>query len=495
MQLPKWRRSWWFAALAVLSTALAVSACKPGHPTDAVALWRELTKLDVEAAYSLLKDDHPAAAPEAGDSRFVAALEAAHARALSRAAQAGSHEGYIATLGEMANSMGDGHIRSYGRQVPRQVRWAGIIAARRAQSWVVAAADPRIAGAELTGAQLLTCDGRSAEEFGRDVLHYMTNVDVPAALAMNANWLFVDQGNPFLTPPRSCTFEHGGQKVTLNLNWQPISRTELIEHHWHSAFGEAGFGVRASGVGYWVGIEQLVGAKAQAVVDEVTQQAVQLRSAAYVVVDVRGNGGGNDHYMRELAWALYGQPYVDAILEPDSDVPGACQEVYRASADNIQAISEAAKTLRKQADTHGANEYVKAAQEMRTALAAGRALTGSPTCPVWKPPAQTPPPLIRAKVYILTDNACFSSCINGVKFFRQLGATQIGLPTSADTHYSEVREIVLPSGLATFSTQQGLMPNFPAAVGPYNPVIGYDGDITDTAALERWVRDLATPGA
>lgn len=476
------------AVLVALGLVLPVSAAG-SDAGAAAALWHGLTTLDVQAAYSLLERDHPATAPEAGDPKFGAVLRAAYARALTRAAQVSSYDGYIATLGELANSMGDGHIWSYSTHVPREVRWAGIIAALHGRSWVVAVDDPQVTGSELKGARLVECDGRPVDSLAREVLHYMTDVNVEAMLALRAPWLLIDQGNPFLAPPKACTFERAGRTVTLSLHWQRISRSELIQHHWYRPYGQAGFGVRSSGRGYWVAIQEL-GAAAQAVVDAVASQAARIQAAPYVVVDVRGNGGGDDHYMRVLAEELYGKAHVDAILGP-YDTPG-CPEVYRASADNIAALAAEAQVYRSEGDLYGANAYFRAVKQMRAAMAAGRTLTGPATCPAGKAAGRSvPPSRLRGRVFLLTDVACFSSCINGVELFRRLGATQIGQVTGADTHYFEVREIVLPSGLATFSTLQALSPHDPAVIGPFKPTIEYDGDMADTASLERWVSKLA----
>jgi hypothetical protein len=77
-----------------------------------------------------------------------------------------------------------------------------------------------------------------------------------------------------------------------------------------------------------------------------------------------------------------------------------------------------------------------------------------------------------------------------VGFLRLLGAVQVGQATSADTYYSEVREIVLPSGLSTFSPLQAIMPDAPRQIGPYHPKHQFNGDMADTAALEKWIADL-----
>ena len=79
-----------------------------------------------------------------------------------------------------------------------------------------------------------------------------------------------------------------------------------------------------------------------------------------------------------------------------------------------------------------------------------------------------------------------------VGFFRKLGAVQVGEATGSDTHYAEVRQIVLPSGLSTFSTLQAIMPDYPRQIGPFVPQLTYSGNIANTPALEAWIRGLAT---
>jgi hypothetical protein len=75
-----------------------------------------------------------------------------------------------------------------------------------------------------------------------------------------------------------------------------------------------------------------------------------------------------------------------------------------------------------------------------------------------------------------------------VDFFRKLGAIQAGDMTGSDTHYSEVREIVLPSGLSTFSTLDAIMPDAPPQIGPFAPDFTFTGDIADTDAVQQWIQ-------
>jgi hypothetical protein len=275
----------------------------------------------------------------------------------------------------------------------------------------------------------------------------------------------------------------------LTLNWKKTNYYEFFATWLKQRFGQAGFGVRRSHDGFWIAIQEL-DPKAQAVIDMAKAQTGSIRSAPFVVVDLRGNSGGDDAYGRALAEALYGSDRVASVLGPKDDEAGGCVSVFRASPGNIETVQSDAQLMEKSGDAEGSREYTAAVKAMKAALASGQALTGAPVCASKTPAAPVnTPSLMHGKVFVLTDAVCFSSCIGTVGFFRALGAIQVGQATGADTHYSEVHEIVLPSGLSVFSTLRALMPDSPLDIGPYVPKYVYEGDIADTAALESWIAD------
>ena len=134
----------------------------------------------------------------------------------------------------------------------------------------------------------------------------------------------------------------------------------------------------------------------------------------------------------------------------------------------------------------------------REAHAEGRDFSGAISCPA--PVRQTvsarrPPSLMRGRLILLTDNLCFSSCLAVADDFRTLGAFQIGQTTDAATRFVDVREQYLPSGYSMFSTLQSVDPGAPSQVGPFQPVLTYNGDTADRAELEKWVVGVAVPAA
>jgi hypothetical protein len=492
------------AALAALLLFISPTVAESPHPDAAADAWRALTTADVEAAHALLVGNDPAAVPAAADQTFLGTLDAAYTRALARASTVTSYPGYVATLGEFANAMSDGHIWSRPRYVaaglewagiefrPPSLEWAGLVVAKRGTNWVIAKEDPGVVGEDLVGARLIDCGGKPIDDFARQTLgRYRVVWSVEAMRVLAAPWLLVDEGNPFVTRPDACTIRTASGTREITLHWKRESREKFVELI-GDVHGKAGFGLRAVGPGYWISIESL-SAKAQAVIDAATAEAPRLRAAPFVVVDLRGNSGGGDSYGRALADALYGPAHAAAVLGPQQE-EGICPEAWRASPENIAAEETAAKRFEAEGETEGARAYRAAAVRMRSALEQHRALTAPLSCSApMRIPVLAVPSLMRGHVLVLTDSVCFSSCINTVGFFTKLGATLVGQTTGADTHYSEVREIVLPSGLSSFSTLQAIDPTQPLHIGPYVPRFPYAGDISDTPALERWISDTVVP--
>lgn len=446
--------------------------------------WRAITEADVEAAYRLLSRNHPGALAEARDPAFVSNLNEGYKKALQRARSVKSLSGYSATLRGFANTMGDGHIWSSPTFAQDKVHWAGIIMAKRGENWTVVNEDQDIVGANIIGSTLQSCDVISANQISDDILSFWTVKGNRAMQTMRAAMLFIDNGNPFIRRPKSCDFKTATGIKTIALQWKETSRAVINKYYMKPVSGSAGFGVRSVADGFWVSIQTL-DPRAQAVIDSVSSDATRIRYSSYIVIDLRGNGGGNDQYGRKLADAIYGAEYVTDRLGP---IENGCPSVFRASADNIDSTEKQIHIFEDTGDRGGARIYAAGLKAMKQARSDGKDLTGPITCKTnSKPKVATSPSNVRGKVYTVTDVACFSFCINTVGWLRELGAIQVGQITGNDTHYGEVREITLPSGLSTFSTMMALMPDAPAEIGPFSPTIPYDGDISDTAALEAWL--------
>ena len=212
-----------------------------------------------------------------------------------------------------------------------------------------------------------------------------------------------------------------------------------------------------------------------------------------MVLDLRGNGGGSSEVGRQIAVSLLGTAAVDARLGPETETETDCggpDGAWRVSEDNINNLEFLLQTAME-----GKPEAKKILQEVlreaRAALAARQSVFRFHRLPVAPPrPAMTsqPPSLMKGRLILLTDNLCFSSCLAVTDDFRTLGAFHIGQTTDAATRFVEVREQYLPSGYSMFSTLQSVSTQAATSqFGPFQPMLTYNGDIADTAALEAWV--------
>lgn len=472
----------WALFYASVTSAVAQSS-------NTAAQWRDITRADIDAAYQLLMEDHPALSQTINDTAFRARLDSGRTLALQRADQVQTIEGYFATMAGFANVAGDKHIWWRSPYTASTVSWAGIIMTRRGDSYVVFSHDGAEEGASLVGAVLLSCDGVSADDFAARKLGGFSAVwSIEAQRVQRAPTLFIDSGNPFVLRPSRCEFMRDRRRISHEMQWREAQRTDLSPLVRPALNrGAAGFGVRAFDGGMWIALESLDD-NATAVVAQVREQQAQLRAAPVVVLDMRGNSGGNSDFGVQIARVLFGEARFEHAYRGGGE---ECSTAWRVSPRNLATMrSYVTRFERSNPEfAQGMRELVRRAER---AQVAGEEFTGPVTCGSDRavpggPPAQAASGLI----VLVTDNACFSSCLIVTDMFRRLGALHVGQATDAATHYMEVREERLPSGLSYFSTLQAFSPSSPAQMGPYEPEFRYDPDIANTEELQAWIVRVA----
>jgi hypothetical protein len=465
-----------------------------GAQDKSTAAWRELTLADVEAAYAIIADNHPGAAAATGDSLFRLGLERAVGVARTRARDVSSYEGWLATLRGFATSFSDPHIALQTRLSLNAVRWPGMLVARRGVATIVVFRDStRAAELPAEGSRLLSCDGIDVERLGRERLGaFMGTWDIAAQRVRNTPYLLVDAGNPFLPPIRRCRFREGEAEREVELDWRTIAVTAIQDRVREAApVGRPGFGVRRVSDGWWISMQSLNN-QAGVVLDSVGAHADAILAAPWVVVDVRGNGGGNSLWAQRLANQLVGEARVTiAMRRAEREMRGTmCGTSWRVS----PAVEETMVEYMRNS-TQPRDQMRRDLDSVSAARAAGRELAPSPKpCPPDTSQAgeaqDLPPSRMKGRLVLLTDRACFSSCLLMAGLFRIIGAVHIGEATDFSTRYMEVRPLPLPSGLGTFATLQKVAFGAPARLGPFDPEIPFPGRMDDTPGLERWVVEM-----
>lgn len=485
--------------LAVLmAAALTIGPAKAQQAASVVDQWRFFATIDSKAALTLIEENHPGAQPGIADTAFHERIALAKRHLAERLPRVTDFAGYNAVMEGLAADFRDGHIWSRSLAKPQFVEWTGMVIDRKGGAFVVASQLPVPGKPDLVGARLISCDGVDAETWAKArVGLFHADASIEAQLASSAPWLLLDEGNPFLARPKACVFQQpGSSPQEITLFWGRGS-TDVVEEAVAKASDHlnAGLGVDAVGSGYWIRLGSLR-SEAGDLAAAIERDQQRLRAAPYVIVDLRGNGGGDSTYATRIAAALVGVKRVQAA----ETMPSSCSGTFwRASPGNIAARVARRAQIADGADPQDLADYDNTTKAMQTALAVGQPFAPAlPQCvnkahsvgPVTA--AKLPPSLMTGKLVIVTDRACFSSCLLAVDTFRHVGALQIGEATDLSTRYMEVRTVTLPSGLRNFSTLQKVAVGA-GDFGPYQPDRIFPGIMSDTAALQQWAMTIVEP--
>ena len=487
------------AFLAALS-AVPAAAQAPEWQTQPRD-WSQALRDDATALHDAVIDSHPGVYDNLNPG-FRAQVDQGLTTALQRAETTHDAGGWWWALRAYVASFDDGHLQlgtSGSGGFP--VRWPGFLTGYRGDDAVVAVVEDGRTDTPPVGARLLDCDGVDAEALGAQRIgQFRGRWFLESQRFAFGDWLFMNASNPWTSEMKSCRFQIEGAARAYDLTWAPIADEPLVRYR-TAVTGARGydFGTRRlDDGGWWLSMPSFDGApegeaaKAlTAMLAEAETNQTALRAAPYVVLDLRGNGGGSSHWSDKLALTLWGMDW----LSQHSTPPIEAIE-WRASDGNIAGIQAFADEL-KASGAGDDDERVAWARSaidgMKAAQAAGRpyfrdANTAEPDAA----PATAAVDPVKGRVYVITDAGCGSACLDAVDLWKAAGAVQVGRETSADTVYMEIREAPLASGLARLWMPMKVWRGRARGNNePQRPAHVFDGDMGDTAALEAWVRDLA----
>ncbi|WP_395613253.1 hypothetical protein [Allosphingosinicella sp.] len=496
------------AAFALLAfSATATGQTSPAQPTPAELRaraaargWGETLRMDAQALHDDIAANHPGIF-NGSDPGFRRLNDEQLRIALGRAATARTYAAHFYALREYVAAFNDGHLDlgAFGASPGDDSHWPGFLTAYGAdgEQRVAVRADD---GPLPLGARLVGCDGRSAEQVlaenvGRFAGRWMLR-------SQRMDWgraLFADDGNPYARRPQRCTFAVDGQPREIVLNWQSIPHRELVQKFRSLApqvrreFGDRTLldGTRWVTLGSFNADPQSQGGRAlPPLIAALRSDRDALARARAIVLDLRANDGGSSDWSRQIAEILWGRPAMNRLHGPPVRVD------WRVSEANLASMREGRD--RQSAGGHLSPEarhwFDVVITGLGQALARGEhGLWRHPadSVPVRTAPATADPPGLAGPVYILTDAGCASACLDAVDLWRALGAVHVGVTTSADTFYMDVRNVALPSGIVGASIPRKVFRGRPRGDNvPVVPVHPFMGDIADTAALERWIAGL-----
>ncbi len=475
-------------ALVGLSVSSSVFAqAKPAVLSTSPVDWSQIAVSDLNEIHELILKNHPGPVDPLNPSYSVW-LEEGLKQSLDFAKGANTRADYHRALRLYLNGFRDGHM-GFSLNGDITFKWPGFLTSTptTGETRVTFALDE---SPVPVGARLISCDGMDADRLLDERVHrYRTNPDLPQDRPLNAPRLFYTIAED-TDPIKACEFEIGGVKKDVQLSWQPIGQETLDQAlEVAQASGKAKLGVKKIDDVWFVSIPTFdaPGVEMQVLLDEITANIQTLHQAPIVVIDVRGNGGGNSGWGSKAAGLLWDTKMVEA-LENSFD----WTTDWRVSRDNIdltQKMSQRATNPGLLEDDQWRLGIVKA---LEGALAKGEKLwrnSEPPTSSGLPAKARSP---FKGKLYFLTDSNCASACLDFADIVTRMPqAVHVGLPTSADAIYIDVVGKNLSSGMSRLSWSLKVYRNRVRGNNQwYEPKIRWPGGVMTDEAIAAWVKKL-----
>lgn len=446
-----------------------------------------MTSMDLRGIHDILLENHPGPVdPE--NRRYRQWLEDGLKLAEARAQAATSFADYVRSLEFYTNGFQDDHI-GIGLEVePSSIYWPGFVVKGSSPEAIrVVYAEPE-AGVRL-GATLVSCDGQSVRQLNAlRVEPFFWNSAIPHQRYDDANELFE---SPAGDPQRlhECTFSSG----EIALKWRREDAADLRNKVNAALAGPPRKLNIVQSNGVWlISIPTFTFPKASDVaairgfLTDLESSRSQLRLARKVVIDVRGNGGGDSAWGIEVANILWGRDLVSFVGDKMNYTAD-----WRASSANLRMVEFDLERAQADGLHDSAADYAQIRDAMKVAIDAGQPLVRISD---QRHPAVEAEPVnpMTGRVYFLTDGACKSACLDFADIILRLpGVAQVGLPTGADAIYIDNTYLTLPSGLAGIGYSMKVYRYRLRGNNQwYEPSVRWPGgDMTDDA-VTKWIESL-----
>ncbi len=477
------------ASIMLLAAALTVPpAHSAGHTTD----WATEASRDLAAMHDLIRDNHPGPVDEQNPG-FRNWLEDGLRILHGQADAVRTEHDYRMVLLTYANGFADYHLDVRFRSSEREL-WPGFLTRTDSvggPSRVVLVEDAP--GIEV-GDVLVGCGAVAVSELLEErVLRPRTNPTQPQRLILTSPWLTVVSADDREGQTLQCRFGTRTGLHAVSMRWRTIDEATLSSRIAEaSGIAIPALGLRKIGDVWLISLPSFTwngpdAARMHALVATLNDHALELHAARHVVLDLRGNGGGNSQWGEDVASALWGKSSVEAIEDSDDGTVD-----WRVSTRDRDAIRADAADMLAGGHPEGAVQWNNLVREMEQALRAGKPLMREADTPQPRLPPGPSPFLHR--VLVLTEPHCASACLDFVDLLNRLpGTERIGLPTGADTDYLDLASAPLPSGVASLVYAMKVYRHRTrAANAAYEPVLAWPGGLMTDTSLSRWVDGLPT---
>lgn len=286
------------------------------------------------------------------------------------------------------------------------------------------------------GDELISCDLKSVHDIlTQEIIPYEQVSSPEAGLYRHAGKIFLRWD----LPPEAvsnCKFKHQGAFINAILKWKPVASSYL------SQFRESKgpiYSIEKTSYGHWVKLRSLAGYgdAETTLLKTFVRDARKLRGDKVVVLDLRGNSGGNSSWGDDWIKNLYGSvPKVankpDLIFSSPGNI-GHYERLF-----NLFDTTAGFSTDQDKKDFLKLIETMRAHPNQLTPLNETSKVSSSSKKRV----------LFKGKVYVVSDAAVFSS---GELFLQSLRlmprVIQVGIASDASTQAGDIRFDQTPNGL------------------------------------------------
>ena len=278
----------------------------------------------------------------------------------------------------------------------------------------------------------------------------------------------------FLAP-----FKDGHMRVEFDNQVYPYNFKPVVDESLRRPLSWESFG----GNNAWLYLHTFLGVTLLDDYKKFLPEIENLKNKDIIVLDVRYNGGGNSGLGYMILNPLYGQDFVSKAEE----------KLFKNSSNWYRATPWVVDVLKRWPVSYGIPVNHDMINKVEQAMEDGKPLAKIWS---WPPDAKVSPDAqtdLKAKIYVLTDEHCFSACLSFLDILKAIGdIVQVGRETNADTRYAQVDKADLPSGKGKIVlSYQLVMGRLRKNNESYKPDYKYKGDMNDTAALQKWILQLA----
>jgi hypothetical protein len=457
---------------------------------DADRDWARVAARDVDAARDFIVQAHPGVL-ERDDMNFHAWLRDGHRAARAKADEARSREQAEAAVRYFLVGFRDPHLHVTSSQIrDRPAQWTGFNVQWQDGGYRVVhrAADPE-GTLPLIGAKTVACDGVDVDTLLQErvapFVDRRTHLEATrSALAMRLTNEWSGSHLWQILRVSSCAMETGaGDVQDFPLRWRSSDeglrkliheRPEQRLRPWHG--------------GAWIHVSNFMPSDTQVdAFDRLLEEVRQAGGMKLVVLDTRGNPGGN---------SLLGMQILAALLKDRMPLDESQAQAYwRVSSLAIQAIERHSAALNPTSPALEATRQFVASllREMRDAKRKGESWVRQNDIDA-DSMREVSGPAFRGRLVLITDAHCTSACLDFVDMVRGVPRViHVGAATSADTRYLEGTDVRLPSGLTMMIPLKLWRGRVRGDNEPRIPPYVFRGDMRDTPAIERWLRDEVIP--